>query len=265
MSKKIWLFLPFIAVLSLQICSLAYGSEIVFPAAQIQQGGGSVSLFYGRTNQKLNLQVTDKDEIKVGANSYFSSVTNDLETDASGDSVNAKFIINPSNGFYYWLKAGSGSYEFEIPSDTVKNKLNGQERGWIFGAGLVSVLFPDTIVTPALAAGIGVNYSSYDLDNFRSGDGQKQKISNKAELCEIQAQVVISKKFSRFEPYGGMKVLRTYTALTDKESFNKVSGIKDTAGIFAGTRYRVYPKESIIFEISSLSETNITLGWNVEF
>ena len=261
MNKCIWS----IATLLL-LCSLTYASEIVMPAAQIQKGKGTVAIYWTRADQNLSLQVTNKDEIKVNNSSYFSEVTNDFKCNGRANSILVKAVINPiDEGFYYWLKAGSGSYDLEIPSSSVTNKLSGRNPGSIVGFGMRSQLFPDTIVTPALAIEMGGSYSAFDLDVFRSGSGPNELISDKLEIFEAQFACIVSKKIGKFEPFGGLKIFRTHTLLRHVSSLGSVSGTKDNAGLFAGTRYYVHSAESVVIEGSFVGETTFSLGWNIDF
>jgi hypothetical protein len=244
---------------------LAYASEIVIPATQIEDGKGSVVILYTRTDQKLLLRTSSRDQIVIGGNSYFSTVNNDLEGSGARETVAAKLMVNPHGGLYYWLSAGSGSYEMEIPSVTVKNRYATQDNGFTAGAGLRKILFPDTLFTPAIAVDLGVRYDAYDVSEFQSGAGVWQRISAKLELTEIQAALTISKVLHRVEPYGGLKVFRTYTRLSDRVSFGSISGIKDNAGLFLGARLKIYPKEFIVVEGNLIGETSFSAGWNVEF
>lgn len=257
----------FFAGLSVILCgSLTYSSEIVIPAAQIMKGKGVVVIYYTRANQDLNLQVSNKDEIKVNNSSYFSEVTNDFKCNGNANSVLVKAVINPvDEGFYYWLKAGSGSYDLEIPSASVRNKLSGRNLGTIVGLGMRSQLFPDTIVTPALAIEMGGSYSVYDLDVFKSGSDPNQSIANRFEVFEAQISCLISKKIRKFEPFGGLKIARTFNQLRQLNSQGSVSGAKDNAGVFAGARYYVHSNETVVIEGGFVGETSLTIGWNINF
>lgn len=261
MMKSIWLSLPTIVLLG----SLAYPSEVVFPASQVQKGGASFALYWSQSEQDISLQVDSRDRITVGNNSFFSNVTSDFGCKGRARSLLVKAEFNPFDGFYYWLKAGSGSYELEIPSWTVKNTLSGQNYGSVAGFGMRSQLFPDTIVTPGVALELGGTYSSYEMDVFRQDASAKQAIADRLELFEAQGACIVSKKMRKFEPYGGIKVFRTYAVLTDRVNMSSVSGGKDSAGIFAGTRLYVRPKEALTLEGNFIGETSFSLGLNMDF
>jgi len=261
MKRSLWLLLS-VAVCQ---CSLTYASEIVIPATQIGEGKSSVAISYTRTDQKLLLRTSSRDQVVIGGSSYFSTVNNDLEGSGARATVAAKLMVNPHSGLYYWLSAGSGSFEMEIPSVTVNNRYAAQDNGFNASAGLRKILFPDTLFTPAIAVDMGVRYDAYDVAEFQSGAGARQRISAKLELTEVQAALTVSKVLYGVEPYGGIKVFRTYTRLSDRGSFDSVSGIKDNAGLFAGARLEIYPKEFIVVEGSLIGETSFTAGWNVEF
>lgn len=262
MKRNRW-FLPLL--LTTWYCSLANASEIVLPASQITQGGGSLSIYYGHIDQKIDIQTNTRDRITVGGNSYFSEVTNTLESNGTKNAVAAKLVVNPYSGLYYWLKAGSGSYELEVPSVTVKNTYSTLNNGLNVGAGIRKVLFPDTLFTPAIALDFGITYDMYAMDVLKQGGAPHQKIATKLELTELQAAVTVSKIIKRFEPYGGMKIFRTYMKLSDRDSLDSVNGVKDNAGIFLGAKYRFYPHEALALEGSFIGETSYTVSWNIEF
>jgi hypothetical protein len=261
-TEKFFLFCAFSVT---TFCSLAISSEVMIPATQIEQGHGSVGLYYNHTEQTLNLSVHNRDAITVAGTSYFSTVTNDLETKGISSSVIAKMIINPWSGFYYWVKAGAGIYELEIPSVTVKNQISSQNNGLVLGTGIRTIILPDTIVTPSLSVDVGVNYSNYNLDTFHSNGESPQRILNILELTDIQATVLVSKKYLHAEPYAGLKVNRIYTVLKGEVTSAEVRGIKDNAGIVAGARFRIYNHEALVLEASFIGETSYSAGWNVEF
>jgi len=259
--------LSVIAVAGLLHCSLTSAAEVVLPGTQIAQGKGTVVAYYSHGNQKLNIQVSGRDEIKVPGISqgYFSNVTNDLESTGDNSTAALKLLINPWSGFYYWANIGIGLYDLSIPSSSVTNKLSSRDNGIIAGLGIRSVLFPDTIVTPSVAIEAGLNYSVYNLSEFQSGVCAEQLIDNRLELTEIQASVIVSKVIDRIEPYGGLRIFRTITSLTDKQSTGSVSGIKDNAGIFAGIKVKVYPHEAIVLEGNFIGQSSFVVGWNVDF
>lgn len=258
-------FLLLNAALAAFCSSLICASEVAFPAAQIEGGKYSFFLLNGNSSEKLNFRVTNKDEIKVGNNSYFSQVSNDLASDGKSGSFFAKLVVNPDNGLYYWFKAGLSSYSLEIPSDTVRNRLSGQDRGMVFGFGARKLLFPATIVSPAVAFDLGMDYSAYNIDSFSSGGAAPVAVTDKLEISEIQADFVVSRKLRNFEPYGGLKVYRKAITLTDKAGFANVSGTKDSAGLFLGLKMSFYRHEAFVIEGSFGQDTDFTAGLNIGF
>ena len=264
MKTNLW-FLFLSVVVTVFCSSLIYSSEVVFPAGQIEDGKCSFFILSGNSSDKLNFSVASKDEIKVGNNSYFSEVTNDFEGDGRGNSVLAKLAFNPGGGLYYWFKAGIGSYDLSLPSSTVKNKLSGQDKGWICGLGARKLLFPDTIVTPAIAVDVGISYMSYGLDSFSFGGSAPVSVSDKLEITEAQADVVISKIINSIEPYGGLKVYRKSAVLSDRASFVNVSGIKDSAGLFFGVKFSFCKHEALVVEGNVGGDTDFTVGLNIGF
>jgi hypothetical protein len=249
----------------LTFCSLVSAGEIVLPAAQIEQGKGSFSIYWANSLKELSLKVSNNDEIIVDGNSYFSQVDNDLETKTKSTTVTAQWIVNPWSGFYYWLRLGTENYEIEVPSSSVTNHLESRSIGWRAGAGMRKLLFPDTFISPAVAFETALMYEQSPLNSFKSGTAAPVAISNTAELTEFQMAVLVSKKLKKVEPYGGVKIFRDYLYLKDNVDARQISGVKDNIGVFAGARLYLYPHEALIIEGSVLGENSITAAWNVAF
>jgi hypothetical protein len=247
------------------LCSLSFAQEILIPARQIEKGKGSLILYFSTLQDKLNLHLENQSQVQVGGLTYASTASNDFESLGKSQGVGVKFVINPADGLYYWLKLGSGSYGLEIPSQTVKNTYSTQDNGITAGFGIRKRLLADTIVTPAFALDFGFDYSLYNLAVLKPEGGALTGVSDKLELTQFQAAAVISKKYSKFEPYGGIKVLRNYVSLTDRLSLDKIYGYKDNAGIYLGVKASLYESESLVIEGNFFGEESVTIAWNVEF
>jgi hypothetical protein len=246
-------------------CSLTYSAEIIFPASQVASGHGMVAVYQDYSTQKMNLRTEGVDNVTIGGISYNSAVNNTLECDAKSQGTSIRFIINPWDNLSYWLKMGIGSYEIEVPSSTVKNKYGTIDRGMTVGFGIRSRLFPDTIVSPAMALDFGIEYGNFNMQTLQAGSGALQKVSDKFELTELQAAFLISKRIKAFEPYGGIKVFRTYAAFTDADSLDRIYGTTDSAGVFAGLKTNFYPNESLVLEASFFGRSSISVGLDVGF
>ena len=118
--------------------SLVFGSNVFFPANQIEKGKCLFAFYYQNYNEKLDFGVSQESQIQVGNTGYPSSSRTDFEGNGKGNGVCAQLMCNPNNGLYYWLKAGLVGYELEIPSSSVKNKLTSLDHGWVIGAGISS-------------------------------------------------------------------------------------------------------------------------------
>jgi hypothetical protein len=163
------------------------------------------------------------------------------------------------------VSAGIGNYILDIPSDPASNELSGQDRGAVLGIGARKLLFPDTIVSPAVAVDFGISRALYDLDTFRSGNTAPQAVNDELDITEFQADVVVSKRIGKFEPYGGLKVFRKNAVLSDKTGFSNVSGTEDGAGLFFGARLNYYEHEALVIEGSCMGETSFNAGINIIF
>lgn len=256
------LFLSSIAVVAM--CSLSLASEVMMPAAQIDKGHGYIIFLYDHTREKINLTVSGRNSVTAGANTFVSDVRNDLTCPGEAHRAIAKVVLNPHDGLSYWLKAGVGSYEIEIPSQTVKNALSSDPHGYIFGIGLKKRLLPDTIVTPALSFELGAERSVYALHRMDTA-GQTTRIDGTLILDELAASVTLSKAFRTVETYGGVNVQRTMTTLRDESALQSISGTNDGAGMFLGAVLKIYPHESIVLEGRYADELRMSAGYRIDF
>ena len=258
-------FLLLSAATAALFSSLVYADDIFIPATQIEKGKSSFALYYRAYTEKLDFSASQQDEIKLGNLSYLSSSQTDLEGNSTAGGVCAKLMINPNNGLYYWLEAGLIDYNLDTPSLSATNKYSSQEPGWMCGVGARKQLFPGTIVTPAVAFDIGVNYYRFAFDCLRSGDASPVSVNDELQILETQADVVISKKIQKFEPYGGLKIYRKASTLTDKLFFSNISGVTNNAGLFLGCKYSFYQHEALVLEGSFGQDTSFSAGLNIEF
>jgi hypothetical protein len=258
-------FLLLSAATAALFSSLVYSDDIFIPATQIEKGKSSFALYYRTYTEKLDFSVSQKDEIKVGNLSYLSGSQTDLESNSTAGGVCAKLMINPNNGLYYWLEAGLIDYNLDAPSLSVTNKYSSQEPGWMCGVGARKQLFPGTIVTPAVVLDIGINYYKFAFDCLRSGDTAPVSVNDELQILETQADVVISKRIQKLEPYGGFKIFKKAATLFDRSSFSNVSGVKSSAGLFLGCKYSFYQYEALVLEGSFVGDTSVSAGLNIEF
>jgi hypothetical protein len=258
-------FLLLSAAIAALFSSLVYPDEVFIPATQIEKGKSSFALYYRAYTEKLDFSVSQKDVIKVGSLSYISGSQTDLESNGTAGGVYVKLMINPNNGLYYWLNAGLINYNLDAPALGVTNKYSSQDQGWMCGVGARKLLLPGTIVTPAVALDIGINYYRFAFDCLRSGDAAPVSADDQLQILETQADVVISKRIEKFEPYSGLKVYRKASTLADKLNYSNVSGIKNSAGLFLGCKFNFYQHEALVLEGSFGEDTSFSAGLNIEF
>ncbi len=220
--------------------------------------------YTGMTNT-LSFSQTGSQRISAGGINYYSDVSAKFDVDAKSSAMSVKYMFNPHSDLYYWVKLGQGNYELEIPSDTVKNRLSSRENGLIVGAGVRKMLFPDTIVTPAIAVELNATVSDYKLDGFKPGNGADTVVSDELSLAQLEAALIISKKYRMLEPYGALKISHNQSSLWDNESTAKIDGSTDTVGLVAGVKIRVFQKESLVFEGGFIDENYVSAAWNIEF
>lgn len=260
--KKV--FLMFF-VCGLFISSLSFCSEILLPATQMEKGKGAIQVIYSETSRKLSFTQTGSQKISVSGHDYYSDVATKFDTDAKASMVAVRWVYGKELDSLFWVKLGRGNYEIEVPSATVKNRLSGRDASWVGGAGLRKLLFPDTVVTPAVAVDFGANIGVYKIDSFKPGDSADELVSNELMVAELQAAVVVSKNYSVFEPYAAVKISKTQSSLKDNDTIAKIDGSDNTVGLTVGTKLKIFKKDSLTLEGSFIGENSVTASWNTEF
>jgi hypothetical protein len=257
----------FTGLVLLLTSSLICASEIIVPAKQFNfdKGKAVLSVFYNKSYDTNIFNVRNMDDIDFAGKTLFVNMVNDIEAPGQGDMYGAKCFISSNEGMTYWIKAGAGKYEIEFPSTSVKNRLNSENNGIIVGVGVRKNIIPYTVVTPAVALDLGIDYHNYHLNKLHIGDGDYLVVSDKLEFTKIQFAMIVSKKYRKFEPYAALGVVRTYSAITNNDTLKKAAGIKDNAVVYAGLKMPVSEVESIVIEGNFVSNTNISIGWNIEF
>lgn len=248
-------------------------------ARQLGKGAWkSVFYFQGTNDQHLKFNVGSGGACTPGnqviANPTFACGGDaKISGEGSGQAFLAKLIYQPNeSGFQYYLTAGAGNYSLKVDSVTVVNTLTGDRPGAIYGAGVKAVLWPDTVVTPAIAVDASVGMQRYFFRELRPAFTAAQgQINERLDILSYQVAVELSHLFKfhderiSLEPYGGVKWLRSRAWLKDLVSGQRHSGIQDTVTPFIGLNLPVFEKESLFAEASFVNGVQYAAGLNLRF
>lgn len=257
------------------VCSFA--TELMGPATQLSgERKVHAEIYYRHVlKQKLNIDVSSTRGIRVGASTFTTNSTSELESEGSGNGIMSKVSFQPfETPIQYYLLGGAGQFDLKIPSGSYSNKHATDNPGYIIGGGLKYTVVPYTIVSPAVSIDLSATHSRYKLTNFTSGDGRTVgDISQVFTVFEIQGAATISKKFlfdlgdnkAVFDPYLGIKVLRTRTNLDENSSGAHFSGTRTDIAPFLGLKFSPFPHQGLVIEGSLLAEVSASVGLTLWF
>jgi hypothetical protein len=248
----------------------ADASEQMRPANVIESGRWAAAFYGVRSEQKdLEFRVRGADLIQVplksgGTAQFFANADTDLAFDGEGTSAVLKLTWRPASGLQYTFKAGTGDYEIRVPSGSVVNVLENGPAGLLWGAEVGWTMISDTPVTPAVALLLGYSRSDYRMERLRSG-GAPVAVSQRFSLEEVQGSVAASKRWKRFEPYGGLRFFRQSVVLYDSALAERVRGGREGWSPYAGLRWEFLPRESLVLEVAGADETLFAAGLSIGF
>lgn len=219
-----------------------------------------LALFYqGTRAQDLNFEVSDSANCAGGGGVTFPcSTTGRLEAEGSGDAAILKLSYQPrERGLQLYATVGAGEYRVQTGTTTVFRSRLTDRSGFLTSIGGRAVLWPDTVVTPALAVDASLGWQRYFGDD-------------RLDLLQLQLALQTSHRFEleggwKLEPYGGVKYLRTRASLTDVGARSRVSGRKDTVTPFAGLNIPVYEGDNLFAEASFVDGIQFAAGYAVRF
>jgi hypothetical protein len=190
----------------------------------------------------------------------------DLKTQEYGGKLSVKIW----GGWHVYAKGGKWSPVIEsqsAPTVTYENK--DSFAGTFVGGGIKWVMFPDTIVTPAVA--LDVSGTQYASDINKNNIGVAVNDDWKIEAAEIQGAIMVSKKILMFDPYAGIKIFNTDVKWTTTAQVSgviqekEISGDANGVAPFAGVKFSPLPFISVNVEASLGAEKNFAGGVSVGF
>ena len=200
-----------------------------------------------------------------------------------------KVIYQPWDSVQYYAAFGMGDYSLSVPSVTLTNRLTGDKPGAIMTAGLKVVLYPDTMVTPAIAADLNLSRSRYWFNRVFPGGtpGANNNIDQRLDLMQYQVAVEASHVFTlqdadeksdekaglvalrsqgfKLEPYGGVKWLRIQSDLKDLVNGTHTGGQQDTVTPFLGLRIPLAKNEGVFAEAQFVDGYAYAAGLELRF
>jgi len=207
-------------------------SELVTTAKQIKKNTFLGQIYYTKEKSKINF--------KVG--------TNIFSGEKEGEKIIFKFTYGLETKFYPWVKFGSNlkGYTLFIPSSTVTNYYLSDYPGWIWGVGGRLLLFPETVVNPAISFDFGYTYSNTKLGN------------SCLKISELQVAILVGKQFRKFYPYGGFRVI----SLSNEKDENgeKIRGKNNNFSLFFGFAGKLFLLGKTLFEFAFGDEETLSLG-----
>ncbi len=243
--------------------SILNASEILNTAHQLRKGELNLSVYYTNTSRDINFSIETATRVVVGGESYYTKSLAKFDSEILYREVGAKVNFNPFDGLYYWLKGAFGKSELKMPTLDGNIKFTDGAR-CRFALGVRKLLFPDTIVTPALAVETAFEYGRASLKKLHTNDGDAVAdavLENK----EYRLAFIGSKRFGVFEPYGAVKVSRIYSDFVNMGGSGNFSGNVDNVGLTAGLKVNFEPRESFTIEASFLNERSVSAAINLVF
>ncbi|MBI4051367.1 MAG: hypothetical protein HY400_02560 [Elusimicrobia bacterium] len=238
--------------------SARQSSERIFKLEVYQQ-----STFH----QDVGFQLADLSQATTAQSGLgFPTQTNlDITAEQNGNALFTKWTYQPWENIQYSFLFGAGNYTLKIPSTSVTNTLTGDQVGFSYGVGAKVNLFPDTAVTPALAFDAGLLWTRYFFNEMNQGGLGTSSVDDRLDLYHTHVVMQGSHRWGRWEPFGGVKWLRTQAHLKDLIQGSKVGGKEDAVTPFLGLKFMIYSHESLMLEASFVKGVQVNTGLELRF
>lgn len=263
------------ALLSLGVLfsvSLASGQMLGTPARQQDAGSLTLLTYYqGVQDQTVRFDVAGTgDCASKGGPSFACNQTGSVDASGQGGMGVVKLVYQPWDYIQYYGSIGVGNYALSVPSETVTNQLSGDNPGVEGALGLRATIYPETIVTPAIAVDGSLSGSRYDFNRMTDSNGVAQTVNQTLTMWQYQVAVETSKRFAveesvTLEPYGGVKWVRTQSDLLDHQSGSHAGGQLDTVTPFLGLRIPATKHELFFAEASFVDAYQYAAGLSIGF
>ncbi len=215
------------------------------------------------------LEISNVNDVQVpltsGSSTIFSGSNIDVETESKSESMLVLVGLKPREALEYHFKIGQvRNYKIEFSSGSHFNTLDALSDGIVWGFGLSGRISPASIVSMGITWQLDYSRSKVDLDRFQSpGILTSSNISYQEE--EIQGALNFSRRWKTFEPYAGLKILRTIATMVDQSTKGKIKGSNDGVSPFVGIQWDLADRESIVLEGSFADEESFSASMKVQF
>ena len=202
---------------------------------------------------------------------FSCGVTGETPAEGSGQAAVLKVSYQPYDNVQYYATLGVGRYSLRVSSLTTTASLTGDLPGWIYGAGVRGLLFPDTIASMALAVDASVTLERYAFNRNSGGPtAALVNVKNRLDLLQMQLALQASRRYDfggrwKAEPYGGVKWVRTQATLKDLDSGSRFGGYVDAARPFLGLSLPFAENENLFGEASFVKGYEYAAGLAVRF
>lgn len=254
-----------------------YPVELMTPATQMSPEKIHIETYYRRmAKQDLIVTIGGNSTVNVKSARVTTHSTADLEAEGRGNGAMAKITVQPFEEprIQFYVLGGMSSYELQLPSGSFSNSYKTDNNGYTMGGGIRYTLVPYTMVTPAVSLDLSATHSRYCLSRFESGDGKIAEPTGLLMIAfEIQAALTVSKKFvfdfnknkASFDPYVGVKMIRTRLNLDELSTGAHYSGTKTGTAPFIGFRLNPIQRVGLIVEGSFINELSASAGLTFNF
>lgn len=246
---------------------LASAQTLANSGRQLEPGTWKLIPFYqGTYRQDLKFSIASGGVCAGGGatNPTFGCASSgDVKVQASGNLGMVKLLAQPWDHVQYWIAGGLGSTSLSIPGTAVATSKRG---GFAVGGGATAVIVPDTVVTPSVSLDLSYFSQRYRLDAIGP-----TPIDQRLDLHQLQAALLLAHRFEltnpkfAFEPYGGVKWLRTQSVLTDNQTGGQAGGHQDTFTPLAGLQVPVFEHETLFVEASFVNGVQYAAGAHIRF
>lgn len=197
--------------------------------------------------------------------------TGDTAAQGSGQAAVLKVSYQPYDNVQYYATLGTGRYSLSVASLTRTTSLTGDLPGWIYGAGVRGLLFPDTIASMALAVDASVTMERYWFNRSQpQTTAARVSVKDRLDLLQLQLALQASRRYEfggrwKAEPYGGVKWVRTQATLKDLDSGDRFTGAVDAVRPFLGLSLPFAENENLFGEASFVKGYEYAAGLAVRF
>lgn len=232
-------------------------------ARQMEAGSWKTLVYFqGASDQKLKFELTDNGICSghgATAPQFACGQTGEVKLEGDAAAVLVKAVRQVSEqGFQLYALAGAGDYSIKQGTSSIINGRALNRGGFLSGVGAKAVIWPDTLVAPAIALDASLGWQRYY--------GQMR-----LDILQYQLALEASHRFvfddSRWvvEPYGGIKWLRSHAWLKNIGSGERVGGIQDTVTPFLGLNLPVFGGDAIFAEASFVNGIQYSGGLVFKF